>query len=112
MVKAYQRYVPAGAWGVVASACSIAFDASGKLLWTGCLEDVVLWNVKQGAQVQRLSAPLPPAGVAPEATVLVLAASGKQLAVGYADGTVRSRRRRLRRRTRRRGTQRAPSAVC
>ena len=88
-MTAYQRYVPAGTWGVVASSCSIAFDASGKLLFTGCLEDVALWNVKQGTLVQRLAAPPPAAGVAAEATVLVLAGSGKQLAVGYADGTVR-----------------------
>lgn len=58
MVKAYLRYEARDAWGVISTTnCNIAFDATGKLLFTGCLENVGVWNVKQGALV-RLPGPL------------------------------------------------------
>jgi hypothetical protein len=52
MVKAYLRYEPAAAWGVIASAGGCAFDATGKLLATACLDRVGVWSLKQGAEVQ------------------------------------------------------------
>lgn len=52
MVKAYLRYEHAAAWGVVASAGGCAFDATGRLLATACLERVGVWSLKQGAQVR------------------------------------------------------------
>ena len=61
MVKAYLRYEHAAAWGVVASAGGCAFDATGRLLATACLERVGVWSLKQGAQV-RAHAGLAPAG--------------------------------------------------
>jgi U3 small nucleolar RNA-associated protein 12 len=51
MVKAYLRYEPAGAFGVVTSGCAPVYDASGKLLISAALENVIVWNVKQGSQV-------------------------------------------------------------
>ena len=52
MVKAYLRYEPAAAWGVIASAGGVAYDASGRLLATACLERVCVWSLKQGAEVR------------------------------------------------------------
>lgn len=52
MVKAYLRYEAAAAWGVIASAGGCAFDASGKLLATACLDRVGVWSLKQGAEVR------------------------------------------------------------
>jgi U3 small nucleolar RNA-associated protein 12 len=52
MVKAYLRYEPAAAWGVIASAGGCAFDATGKLLATACLDRVGVWSLKQGAEVR------------------------------------------------------------
>ena len=52
MVKAYLRYQQAAAWGVTASAGGCAFDATGKLLATACLDRVGVWSLKQGAEVR------------------------------------------------------------
>lgn len=51
MVKAYLRYDFAGAFGVITSAANPEFDADGKQLFTGALENVSVWNMKQGTQV-------------------------------------------------------------
>eukprot|EP00955_Chlamydomonas_euryale_P069092 360328-Chlamydomonas_euryale.AAC.17 len=58
MVKAYLRYDAAGTFGVVTSGCSPEFDATGKQLFTASLENVSVWNVKQGSLVR----PRPRAG--------------------------------------------------
>ena len=52
MVKAYLRYEFTGAFGVISSNASPVFDASGKTLFTGSLENVSLWNIKQGNLVR------------------------------------------------------------
>ena len=52
MVKAYLRYEPASTWGVIASAGGAAYDATGRLLATACLERVGVWSLKQGAEVR------------------------------------------------------------
>jgi U3 small nucleolar RNA-associated protein 12 len=51
MVKAYLRYEFTGAFGVITSGAPSCWDASGKLLITSALENVAIWNVKQGTQV-------------------------------------------------------------
>ncbi len=51
MVKAYLRYEAAGACGVITSNANILYDDSGKYLYTPGLENVLLWNIKQGIQV-------------------------------------------------------------
>ena len=55
MVKAYLRYDFTGAFGVITSTANPEFDASGKQLITGALENVVVWNIKQGTQVSVIS---------------------------------------------------------
>lgn len=52
MVKAYLRYESAGAFGVVSSGPAPCYDASGRLLVTAALENLTVWNVKQGSLVR------------------------------------------------------------
>jgi U3 small nucleolar RNA-associated protein 12 len=52
MVKAYLRYEPAAAFGVIASAANVVYDADGRFLVTPALESALVWNVKQGSQVR------------------------------------------------------------
>ncbi len=56
MVKAYLRYEPAASWGVIASSGGAAFDATGRLLATACLERVGVWSLKQGAEARSRAA--------------------------------------------------------
>lgn len=51
MVKAYLRYDLANTFGVVASNSNVVYDHTGKLAITACLENICLWNVKQGTLV-------------------------------------------------------------
>jgi hypothetical protein len=52
MVKAYLRYEPASKFGVIASSANVVYSADGKFLYTSALEDVAVWNVKQGSLVR------------------------------------------------------------
>lgn len=52
MVKAYLRYEPANKFGVIASSANVVYSADGKFLYTSALEDVAVWNVKQGSLVR------------------------------------------------------------
>ena len=52
MVKAYLRYEAAGSYGVITSTANPVFDTDGKHLVTGALENILLWNIKQGTQVR------------------------------------------------------------
>ena len=58
MVKAYLRYDLASTFGVVASNSNIVHDHTGKLVITAALEDVNIWNVKQGTLVSKLLSPV------------------------------------------------------
>ena len=51
MVKAYLRYELTDTFGVVASNSNIAYDTTGKQVFTASLESLAIWNVKQGSQV-------------------------------------------------------------
>ena len=55
MVKAYLRYEAAGTFGVVASSAAPEFSSDGKQLYTPALENVGVWNVKQGTLVRGCS---------------------------------------------------------
>jgi hypothetical protein len=52
MVKAYLRYEHSGVFGVISSNSNVLYDASGKQVITGALENIALWNVRQGTQVR------------------------------------------------------------
>jgi hypothetical protein len=49
--RTYLRYRAAGLHGLIASSANIASDATGKLVFTGQLENVGVWNVRRGVQV-------------------------------------------------------------
>jgi hypothetical protein len=51
MVKAYLRYEPAGTFGVISSGCNVLFDSSGRQLFSGALEGIATWSLRQGTQV-------------------------------------------------------------
>jgi hypothetical protein len=52
MVKAYLRYEPSGAFGVITSGVSPVYDASGAHIVTAALERVSVWSIKQGSLVR------------------------------------------------------------
>ncbi|KAG1662756.1 hypothetical protein FOA52_006781 [Chlamydomonas sp. UWO 241] len=93
MVKAYLRYEAAGTFGVVASSAAPEFSSDGKQLYSPALENVGVWNVKQGTLVSSLMPSAPStssAGAVAEVTVLTRAPhAANVLAAGYSDGTVR-----------------------
>ena len=53
MVKAYLRYELSQSWGVIASNANVCYDHSGSFLLTASLENVSVWNLKQGKLVSR-----------------------------------------------------------
>jgi hypothetical protein len=51
-MKSYYRYEPERALGVItASDCNAIFDSTGKLAFTGSLQNVGVWNLRQASQV-------------------------------------------------------------
>jgi len=51
MVKAYLRYELNATFGVVTSNTALVHDNSGKLVVTAALENVAVWNLRQGTLV-------------------------------------------------------------
>ena len=51
MVKAYLRYELSSAFGVITSGANILHDPTGKHVITAALENVAVWNIKQGTLV-------------------------------------------------------------
>jgi len=88
MVKAYLRYENDKAIGVVTSReCNVVLDRSGKFALAGCVETVVVWNVRQGAQVRVLRNSK---SVERVTRICLKESDDKPIcAVGYADGSVR-----------------------
>ena len=88
MSHTYLRYSLRDTFGVITSPESNAVLTShGKLAVAGALEDIVVWNIKQGVQTARFRGPRG-GGV-----VTVLASTplegSSQLASGHSDGTIR-----------------------
>lgn len=54
MVKAYLRYEFTNGFGVITSNANILWDAAGQCVIASALENVAVWNVKQGSQVRAL----------------------------------------------------------
>lgn len=50
MVKTYLRYEQHSSFGVISSANAI-FGSNGKIAVTAALEDIYLWNIRQGVKV-------------------------------------------------------------
>ena len=89
MVKSYLRFVPEAAFGVITSTNSNALaDRSGRYCITPALEDVIVWQWKQGSVVGRWH---DPENHKNEVTCIAPspAEHDEIYAVGYADGSIR-----------------------
>ncbi|KAK9811924.1 hypothetical protein WJX72_012560 [[Myrmecia] bisecta] len=90
MVKAYLRYELAATFGLVTSNSNAIYDSTGRQILSAALEDIAVWNIKQGALVKKLAAPSGDLGRAvAEVTQLAHSPVGPAAAAGHADGTVR-----------------------
>ena len=73
MVKAYLRFEPTGVFGVIASG-AVEWDESGKLVYSACLEQIGVFNIKQGSMASEMTPP-------PSTPLLILLPlSGKDIA--------------------------------
>lgn len=84
MVQSYLRYEHDGSFGVISSpAGNVLYDKTGKYAIAPALENIIVWNVRQGTQERVLKAP--------EGEVLSLALSndGNTVAAGYSNGVIR-----------------------
>ncbi|GAV85737.1 WD40 domain-containing protein/Utp12 domain-containing protein, partial [Cephalotus follicularis] len=90
MVKAYLRYEPAAAFGVIVSVDSnIAYASSGMHVLAPALEKLNVWHVRQAICTKTL-APSPTSRDAPHRAVTSIASSlSSMVASGYADGSIR-----------------------
>ena len=78
MVKAYLRYEPASAFGVIVSVESnITYDSSGKHLFAPALEKLGVWHVRQGVCTKTLSPS--PSSRGPSLAVTYVASSSSSL---------------------------------
>ena len=92
MVQSYSRYEPETAFGVIAAPnCNIVHDFSGNLAFTGALQSVAVWNLRQAAQIGSLAAANPhyPYVLSGEACVLCKSTDKTTIATGYTNGDVR-----------------------
>ena len=55
MVKAYLRYELSNTFGVINSNANVVYDYSGKLVVSAALENINVWNVRQGVLVRFMS---------------------------------------------------------
>ncbi|CAA7391314.1 unnamed protein product [Spirodela intermedia] len=88
MVKLYHRYKPSLAFGVIASLeANICYDGSGKLLLSPALDQLGLWNLRQGVCAKNLcaSSEIP----SPALAITFVASSPSTVATGHADGSIR-----------------------
>ncbi|XP_039138064.1 LOW QUALITY PROTEIN: WD repeat-containing protein 3 [Dioscorea cayenensis subsp. rotundata] len=88
MVKAYLRYEPALAFGVITSTESnITYDSTGSFLLSAALDSLAIWNYRQGILSKLLSSsPRPSHSLA---VTSIAASSSGSIATGHADGSVR-----------------------
>jgi U3 small nucleolar RNA-associated protein 12 len=89
MVKTYLRYVQQDVFGLIANSASadVLFmpNSQGRVAIVPNLEDVNIWNVKQGLLVDVLRDPTNSSAV----SALALDPQERHLAVGYEDGKIR-----------------------
>jgi hypothetical protein len=53
-MKSYLRYEPKDQFGVITSPqCNVQYDYTGNLAFTGAIQDVCAWNLRQASQVSR-----------------------------------------------------------
>ncbi|KYM96065.1 PREDICTED: WD repeat-containing protein 3 [Cyphomyrmex costatus] len=89
LTKQYLKYVPAGNVNIITSPhCNVIFvklhDQEGRFIATAACEHVYIWDLRLGEKTQVLS------GEKVCVTYLVASPDKKHVAVGYADGTVKT----------------------
>ncbi|KAG7200923.1 hypothetical protein KM043_003284 [Ampulex compressa] len=89
LTKQYLRYVPSGNLNIINSAqCNIAFvtleGQQGRFVAVGACEHVYIWDLRLGEKAQVLS------GDKVNVTHLVASPNKRHIAVGYADGVVKT----------------------
>ena len=78
MVQSYLRYEKDASFGVIASPSgNVLYDKTGTLAIVPALENVIVWNIKQGTQVHVLK------GSSSQVSALKLSPDGSSVAVGY-----------------------------
>uniref|UniRef100_A0A1D1Y8G0 WD repeat-containing protein 3 n=1 Tax=Anthurium amnicola TaxID=1678845 RepID=A0A1D1Y8G0_9ARAE len=88
MVKLYPKYEPDAAFGVIVSVdANICYDASGKLLLAPALDQLGLWNLRQGVCSRSLITS--PESPKPSLAITRVASFHSSVATGHADGTIR-----------------------
>jgi hypothetical protein len=88
-MKSYYRYAPTQTVGVInAPEANVAFDFTGKLAFTGGLQNVSVWNLRQASQVRSLTYDMPnyPYGQYGEVMVLARCPDKISLVAGYSTG--------------------------
>jgi U3 small nucleolar RNA-associated protein 12 len=83
MVKSYLRYDLKNQFGVINSRqCNVVYDKTGMLAISGALDDVLVWNVRQGVQVHCFP------GENGEVSSLAVSPDGVHIAAGCHNGAV------------------------
>eukprot|EP01041_Mallomonas_annulata_P006461 gene6461-13054_t len=91
-MKSYLRYEPGKLFGVIASPqCNVIYDWSGNLAISGTLQDISVWNLRQGIQISSLKYDLVnyPYASFGEISVLSRCADKSTLSAGYTTGEIR-----------------------
>ncbi|KAJ8754057.1 hypothetical protein K2173_001955 [Erythroxylum novogranatense] len=90
MVKAYLRYEPALAFGVIASVESnISYDFSGKHILAPALEKIGVWHVRQGVCTKTLAPSNSSRNSLSLAVTSIASSPSSLIASGYGDGSIR-----------------------
>lgn len=89
LTKQYLRYIPAGNLNIIASQnCNIVFvtleGQEGRFVAAGASEHVFIWDLRLGEKAQVLS------GEKSDVTHLAASPNKRHIAVGYADGTIKT----------------------
>ena len=89
LTKQYLRYVPAGNANIIVSpSCNIVFvtlqGQEGRFVAVGACEHVFIWDLRLGEKAQVLS------GDKVNVTCLAASPNKQHIAVGYADGTIKT----------------------
>nr|XP_033322455.1 WD repeat-containing protein 3 isoform X2 [Megalopta genalis] len=89
LTKQYLRYVPAGNLNIIVSpACNVVFvtleGQEGRFVAVGACEHVFIWDLRLGEKAQVLS------GDKVNVTCLAASPNQRHVAVGYADGTIKT----------------------
>ena len=92
-MKSYLRYEPRKAFGVIASpSCNVAFDFSGNLAITAGIQDLNVWNLRQGTQIANLDSNVDsgyPYSAQGEVTVMCRSPDKQTVAIGYSTGEIK-----------------------